>query len=150
MILFFTDIDSANILGIYGLQNRNVAGIVLGGDGPLLWGGGDTRSLLIRDRRGQDRANIQVNNIQVNTVYTTTIEAQGTIKSVNKSQYYIVPFSEIKARNDRCDRNQLYYQEKMLFCISGCNRWCQERKYSGGTITEFDPYKNLVGCVCLP
>lgn len=81
----------------------------------------------------------------------TTVHAEGEIKSTTKSEWKDVPLSTIMAYQSLCNHENLSQQTALLYCISGCNRYCREGLgYSGGTLSEYDGNRQRVGCVCIP
>jgi hypothetical protein len=80
-----------------------------------------------------------------------TIYAEGEIKSTTKSEWKDVPISTIRAYQPLCNHTDLSNQKNLLYCISGCQRYCSDGLgYSGGTLTEYDGNNQRVGCICIP
>lgn len=81
----------------------------------------------------------------------STIHANGEIKSTNGSEWKVVPISTIIAHQPMCNHEDLSNQKNLLYCISGCQRYCSnDLGYSGGTLSEYDGSRKLVGCICIP
>lgn len=110
----------------------------------LFIGGG--RGLIIRDNSGNDNA-----NLQVHTVYSSEIYSTGVIKSTTRAQNFSrIPVRELTEKQPNCKEDDIYRQRNLLFCISGCNRWCGDKNYSGGTLVEYNRESHTVECVCIP
>ncbi|MBU6431214.1 MAG: hypothetical protein KGJ58_02170, partial [Patescibacteria group bacterium] len=69
------------------------------------------------------------------------LDVNGTIKAHGNNQINNVDNATLQSFQPRCNLEQTFdSSENVMYCQSGCSRYCFSRGYSGGTITEWHIY----------